>query len=895
MPEQIPLDEIDEIIPPEAVTENDDGSVDIAMPEDEEPVETDFYMNLAKAMKPGELNQLATDLLDLIDKDKEARKKRDEQYEEGIRRTGLGDDAPGGATFNGASKVVHPVMAESCVDFAARSMKEIFPAKGPVKTKINGKVTEDQILRAKRKKDYLNWQTTTQIKEYRPELERLTTQLPLGGSQYLKFWQDERRTRCEFVPIDKVLLPFSASSLYTANRLTHVQDDVTEQLFKERVESGFYLDVNDLPPESEPEATRSEKASRKIEGKEETGYNEDGLRTIYEVTCYWDIAGKGLRPYIVHIDAFNERILAVYRNWLEDDDAAEKLDWWVDFTFIPWRGAQGIGLPHLIGGLSAALTGSLRALLDSAHINNAPTMLKLKAGRVVGQNTQVDITQVTEIEGPAGITDIRQIAMPMPFNPPSAVLAQLLDWLTNAAKGVVATAEEKIADASNTMPVGTALALIEQGSKVFSAVHARMHESQRQALKIICRLNKFYPDEEAMAKFEVTPEDFDENDDIEPVSDPNIFSEAQRFAQLQEGIKVMATFPDLKWERHAIARRSLEQLQFDDVDTWLPPEPEPVSGNPLVENAAAMRNVPVKIEHNQDHMAHARAHLDFLLSPFGAQNPLTPPQGLAQLLGHVQEHINAFYLDFAQPMIQVGMMSGLNEDQASVDTQHRVFQMTQQQAAPMIQMVAQAMQLVQQRQPQPPQDPAVAASIKIAEMENQRKMAIDNATLQAKGAEQQATNAIEQQRLTMDNMQQQFDQRLDQMRMFFEQQAESQRQQIELLKNDADNRTHQMTELLKNRDDNETALQTKLLELQQTVQTGFEKAATTEPKEPSGVDASAQLAEMQRLLGEIEKAKTQDALSGVLEGLRVTMATLAAPTEVVRGPDGKAIGTRKVM
>jgi len=886
----------------EGITELEDGSVLIDDREDDEKDSAEFGANLAESLPESDLTKIANDLLELIEKDKKAREERDKLQEEGIRRTGLGDDAPGGAAFSGASKVVHPLLAEGCVDFSARAIKELFPANGPVKTKLYGITDDHKLDKAKDKRDFLNWYISRKMPEYRPEKEALLTQLPLGGSQYEKYWFDGKRIRMEFVPIDTLLLPFAATSFYTTPRATHIRT-LTEALVEESVDDEFYRDIFDSAPGDDPEQTSSQKASDTIEGKKGSGYNEDGLRIIYEVNCTYDIEGKGRLPYVVHIDEPTGKIAAIYRNWKEDDEDKEKLDWWVEDKFIPWRGAYGIGLPHLIGGLAATLTGALRALLDSAHINNAPSAIKLKGARASGQNINLDITAVTEIEAPAGTTDIRQVMMPIPFNPPSPVLFQLLDWITNQAKGVVATAEEKIADAGNNMPVGTTLALIEQGSMTFSSIHARLHDSQRRALQIISRLIHDYPEhvEEALRKFNLTAEDFDNNDDVEPVSDPNIFSEAQRFAQLQEVLKVAGMFQDLPWKRAKIARRALELLRVDDVDSLLPSEPEPVTGNAVVENAAAMRNVPISIGHDQDHAVHMQTHLEFLLSPFGAANPLTPPAGLAQILAHVQEHINANYVQqLKQGVLTLTTQHGLDPEQAAQKAQ----QMLAQNVPPQIaQMVQAAMEAVQKRQPQPPMPPEVTASLKIAEMDNQRKTQLDQATLQSKQAAMEAKTQMEQSSMQLeqqsamakaqlDGMQAQFDQQLAQQKLMLEQQISSQAQQVEFMKNEADNRQHQMTELLKNRDDNETAMQMKLMELQNAMAEGFSQVSSTKTDVP---DNSGVVAEMQSLLGQIEKAKTNEALGTIMESLRGMMATMSAPTELVRGADGKAIGMRKLV
>ena len=415
------------------VEELPDGSAIVRLDDLKGPEDNpDFYENLAEKFDANDLSSVALKYLDLIEKDKDAREERDKQYEEGLRRTGLGHDAPGGAQFQGASKVVHPVMAEACVDFAARAIKELFPADGPVKTKILGEVSEEKVERAERKRDYMNWQLTEQIEEYRDEQEQMLTQLPLGGSQYLKLWYDENKRRpcAEFVPIDNIYLPFAAANFYTAERVTEVQD-ITQETFELRVNAGLYTDIMAYKPSEMPDESKPEKANNKIEGRSSKAENIDGIRRVFHIQTWmeWedDEFSSGERaPYILMIDENDRSVVGLYRNWEDGDDTLAKLDWIIEFKFIPWRGAYAIGLPHLIGGLSAALTGALRALLDSAHINTAPTMLKLKGAKISGQSTTIEPTQVAEIEGAPGVDDVRKIAMPVPFNQPSPVLFQLL-------------------------------------------------------------------------------------------------------------------------------------------------------------------------------------------------------------------------------------------------------------------------------------------------------------------------------------------------------------------------------------------------------------------------------------------------------------------------------------
>jgi len=379
----------------EEVIELEDGSVVVNFKPKESPNENpEFYANLAEELDESTLDALAFEYLDLIDVDKQSREQRDKQYEEGLRRTGLGKDAPGGATFDGASKVVHPIMAEACVDFAASSSKELLPPDGIVKSNIKGEADRLKEETADRKVSFLNWQLTEQVPEYRDEMEQLLTQLPLGGSQFLKwrFDTEQRRPTCEWVAIDNILLPYASTNFYTSPRVTEVQD-ITEDTFLQRVEAGIYRDIDSTYSSDAPitDQTRSQEANDKIEGKQNPSKNVDGLRRVYEITCFIrldddDVTDGARAPYILTIDETTSKVVGLYRNWECNDEKLTKLDWYVEFKFIPWRGAYAIGLPHLIGGLSAALTGSLRALLDAAHINNSQTMLMLKGGRIGGQS-----------------------------------------------------------------------------------------------------------------------------------------------------------------------------------------------------------------------------------------------------------------------------------------------------------------------------------------------------------------------------------------------------------------------------------------------------------------------------------------------------------------------------
>lgn len=747
------------------IEEQEDGSAVVDLPEielEEQPdgsaivqlddgpeFNPDFYDNLADSIDQGTLSSLSFRYLDLLETDKEARSLRDKQYEEGIRRTGMGNDAPGGATFMGASKVVHPVMAEGCVDFASRAIKEMFPPDGPVKTKVLGKMDDDKAAKAERKRDFLNWQITDQIEEFKDEQEQLLTQLPLGGSQYFKLWFDEQKKRpvVEFLPIDRVILPFAATNFYTAQRAAEVHE-LTQYEFERRIRTGMYRDISYIKASQTVDQNKVEQANNKVEGKQFED-NKDGLRKVYHIYCYLELEDdketKGeMAPYILMIDELDNEVVGLYRNWEEQDKTMTKLDWVVEFKFIPWRGAYAIGLPHLIGGLSAALTGALRALLDTAHINNSATMLKLKGAKISGQSAQPDVTQVIEIEGAPGVGDIRQLAMPMPFNPPSQVLFELLGWLDKAAKGVVTTSEEKIADINSNAPVGTTQALIEQGAAVFSSIHARMHDSQARVLKILCRLNRWHFDEmqkgDVVADLEITRDDFAKNTDVVPVSDPHIFSETQRMAQIQAVISRADKHPEL-YNVKAVEERLLKQMKVANINELLKDAPAPEQRTSADENAALLIGQAAYAYIQQDHIAHIQDHLQFAMNPFLGQSPFADPNYLNNLIEHLKQHMTLWYLNRSNGYVERSIGKPVDDydhpdltstiDKVYTTVGAHVMLDTQEVFGQFQQALQALVQMAQQRKQQGQVLPPDAQVVKETSMaETQRKQAYDQARLQ---------------------------------------------------------------------------------------------------------------------------------------------------------------------
>ena len=807
------------------VVDTEDGGAIVKLGGEEEERSDDFYANLAETMPESELSSMAADYLDLIGKDKEARKKRDEQYEEGLRRTGLGDDAPGGAQFQGATKVVHPMLTEACVDFAARAIKELFPPQGPVKDFIPGDPTVDKLKKAKRKTTFMNWQLTVQSPEFRAELEQLLTQVPLGGAQYMKVTWNEARNRPEFlfVAIDDMYLPFAATNFYSAQRKTHVQY-LTQLEYTQRVKRGMYRDVDLTPVTLEPDFSLAEKANNKIEGRNETSYNEDGLRTVYEIYVVADIEEDGeALPYIVSVDKATSKVLAIYRNWDELDEAKEELNWFVEFPFVPWRGAYPIGLPHMVGGISAAATGALRALLDSAHISNSQTMLKLKGGSKGGQSLEIQPTQVMEIEGGLAADDIRKLIMPLPYSPPNPVLFQLLGFLVDAGKSVIRTSMENIADGNPNAPVGTTLANLEQGMVVFSAIHARMHNSMAKMLGILHRLNAMYLEDqdikEELGEQLATREDFEGPLDVVPVSDPNIFSEAQRFAQVQAVAQRAAALPQL-YDQRAVEERILDTLKIPNPDKLLLPPTTPKEQNAVNENATASMGRPIVAFPAQDHIAHLKTHLAYMMNPALGQNSLIAPVYLPIILNHLKEHIALWYvssvLELAEEVAGEDItetMKNLKDPEARqafdrmlAEASQSVTEEANNVFASLPPVIQQVQQIIQQyQQPGMPQDPRIAVEQQKLQAQQQR----DQQQLQLEGQKMQGQMQLEGQKMAAQAQQDQAEAQLEAQKLQIEAQLEQMKQDRE----DARKKAELDARMAMNMQDNQTAMQLAAAEM----------------------------------------------------------------------------------
>lgn len=809
---------------------------------DEDP---DHWANLAETLPDTELGGLATDLLRLVAMDKESRSEHDKKYAEGLRRTGLGDDAPGGAQFDGASKVVHPMLVEAGIDFASRAMKEAFPANGPAKSLIPGTVSRERIDKGERKAKHLNWQLTKQMPGFREELEQTITQVPVSGVQYMGGQWDSRHRRPDimFVPVDDVYLPYSASGFYSARRRTWVEH-LTDQAYQGRITSGVYRKVDIIPASQPPELTDPEKANEKIEGKGQPSENPDGMRDVYRIDLDADFEGGsargalavGLRrdtedkgpsdrlyPYVVHVDPISRAVLGIYRNWLPEDKTETRLDWLVEFPFVPWRGAYPIGLTHMIGGLSGAATGALRCLLDAGLISTLQGALKLKGGGKGGANITIQPTQVTEIEGSIVQDDIRKLMMPIPFNPPSTVLFQLLGFLVDAGKGVVRTTYEDLPDtAGANMPVGTTLALIEQGMTVFSAIHARLHNAMAKLLDMLCLLNSLYQDDDEL-KDEIGEilayrADYDGPMDVQPVSDPNIFSETQRFAQVQAVVARSDAHPEL-YDQRAVETLLLQRLKIPEFEKLLKKAPEPKKLNAVNENLAAAQQQPLTAFPDQDHLAHLQTHLDFIASPFLGSSPLLAPSCLGNLLNHLREHIALWYVngvyELSKELLEEDPSEYMKTDELTPDmdkllavTSSKVVAAAGQVFAKVPPVIEAAMALLKQLQPPAMQDPTMAAA-EAAKAETARKAKADA----DKGAESAARQQRESQKAQLENQDAQLQRQAEAEEAENKRRQEAQLEALRQSGEDSRAELDAVTRTATNDADNQTAMDLALLEV----------------------------------------------------------------------------------
>ena len=629
--------------------------------------DTGFDENLAEEIDAKELNGVASELISCYESDKEARSEWEFRYKQGLETLdaqGGQDEEENQRASRGLSTVVHPMIAEAATQFNARAIAELYPSGGPVKTVIVGDPNEEMEEQAKRVKDYMNYQITQEMPEYFPDLDQMLFQLPLIGHTFKKVWWDANLDRqcSQFVKAEDFVVSPESKDLYTSTRYTHVIR-MPRNDFNKYVQAGFYLPSKYSSEDIDP----SGDIGSEIEGVDPyNSESKDEVMTLLEMHCYQSFDGIDEDneqdednmvhlPYVVTIDYDSEKIVAVRRNWEEEDEKKKRRDWFVSYKFLPGTGFYGFGLYHMIGGLGKAATGSLRALLDSAAFANMQGGFKLK-GRVTGGEMQINPGEFADLD--ATVDDVNKAIMPLPFKEPSQTLFNLMNAITDIGRRFANTADLNVGDVNPNAPVGSTVALIEQGSKSFSAIHKRLHYSQGQEFKLLAKLNAEYlPEEFKFAQSGVDTiiyaKDFNDRIDIIPVSDPNIFSTAQRIAQAQAVLQMSQSAPQLH-DQYEAYKRMYEAIRINNIDEVLKKPEEASKLDPITENMSLMYGKPIRAFPEQDHESHIAVHMQFISDPSLAGNPgARSMQPL--LIAHIAEHIALLYRQRMQASINMSL------------------------------------------------------------------------------------------------------------------------------------------------------------------------------------------------------------------------------------------------
>ena len=704
-----------EVIDPEAVNIHA-GDLDIEIGKDKS---NDFYANLVEEIPENKIATLASELSEDIENDKNSRKDWEKAYVMGLKLMGLQYEERT-EPWNGASGVFHPMITEAVVRFQSESITEMFPAQGPVRTKIIGKETTEKKQSAARVEDDMNYELTEIMTEFRPEHERMLWSLPATGSAFKKVYDDISlgRQTSVFVPAEDVLLPYGTTDMDTCYRITHVMRKTKNEILKLQ-KAGFYLDC-DLP-----EATQLRDDIQKAKDKE-TGFNDlnDERYVIYEAHADLDLPGfedeDGIAlPYVVTLIKDTNTILSVRRNWKEDDDNRLKRQHFVHYQFIPGFGAYGFGYFHIIGGYAKSATSIMRQLVDAGTLSNLPGGLKSRGLRVKGDDTPIAPGEFRDVDIASGA--LRDNILPLPYKDPSAVLAGLLDKIIEQGKELAATADMKISDMSSQAPVGTTFAILERQLKVMSAVQARMHFAFKQELKLLAHLIKQdspedYTYEPEYGSKSAKQSDYD-NVDIIPVSDPNAATLSQRVVQYQAVIQMAQQAPEI-YDLPELHRRMLEIMGVKGADKLVPLPDDQKPKDPVSENMALLRSEPTKAFFYQDHQSHIQVHMSMIQDPsiqqLIGQNPKAP-MIQAAIMAHIAEHVAFKYRqDIEQrlgmpipdtdekmaPQIELqlsGMMAQAAAQVLQQSQQHNAQQQAQQQAQdPLVQMQQQELQIRQQ-------------------------------------------------------------------------------------------------------------------------------------------------------------------------------------------------------
>ena len=678
MEEEIEVEEIEE---PTEMTEEEDGSVILNFEEMvTEELQAEPDANLAEIMDERVLMEIASELIGYYEDDKSGRQDWEDAYTEGLELLGIkyeNREEP----FRGSSGVTHPLIAEAVTQFQAQAYKELLPSSGPVRTQVVGAATPEVEMQARRVQEFMNYQITHVMDEYDPEMDRLLFYLPLAGSAFKKVYFDDILDRAvsRFVPADDLYVPYNATDLSSASRITHLIRMNTNDVRKFQA-AGFYRDIELSPYDSDDELREKE---RSLMGVEKTGADDQDC-TILEVHTDLDLPGfehvnpidgerTGIKlPYIVTIDEGSSKVLSVRRNWRDGDEYYRKTQYFSHYKFLPGLGFYGFGLLHMIGGLGRSATSILRQLIDAGTLANLPAGFKARGIRIRDADEPLAPGEFRDIDVPGGA--LRESILPLPYKEPSQTLMALLGFVVDAGRRCAAIADMQVGDGNQQAAVGTTVALLERGSKVMSAIHKRLHYAQKQEFRMLSRvfaesLPPMYPYNVYGAEASIKQMDFDERVDVIPVSDPNIFSMSQRLALAQTQLQLAQSNPQMH-NLYEAYRRIYEAIGVHNIEALLPtPQPQQPT-DPAIENAKSIIQETLQAFPTQDHDAHITAHIIFMKTPI----PASSPPVFALLQAHLCEHVAFKARGVADAEMRMAMEQAaqLGQQPPQVDMEARV-------------------------------------------------------------------------------------------------------------------------------------------------------------------------------------------------------------------------------
>jgi hypothetical protein len=585
---------------------------------------SEWYGDMSETLDESDLAGIANDVIDNYEADKESRAEWESMFERGFDLLGLRLEQ-GTEPFEGACTAVHPLLIESAVKFQSKASGELFPTGGPVKTRIYGKSTPEKELQANRVQNFMNYQLTEQMPEYFDEFERMLFHLPLIGSSFKKIYYDAttKRPRSEFIPIDQFYISYYATDLSNADRYTHVIYRSPVEIARD-IRAGIYQDV-DLPTPSMDNITAFSEKMDTIIGLSPSSDN-DPQYVLLEQHCYLNLEEEDEAfPYIVTVEQQSRQVLSIRRNYKQDDTNKEKISHFVHYRFVPGFGFYGLGLIHFLGNLTMSATAAMRSLIDAGQFANLPGGFKAKGVRMVGDNDPISPGEFKEVEA-TGI-DLSKAIVPLPYKEPSSTLFQMLNFVATAGQKFADSTEQVISDAASYGPVGTTMALLEASSKFFTAIHKRLHKSQKDEFRILARIDydylpPEYPYDVPYEDRSIFKKDFDGRIDIIPVSDPNIPSNAHRMMMANMALQMAQQSPPGMFNLEALNRTILNAANMPNVEEILPPKIEPKPMDPVSDIMASTKGIPIAAFPGQNHDAHIQVKMAYLQDPMNGANPV---------------------------------------------------------------------------------------------------------------------------------------------------------------------------------------------------------------------------------------------------------------------------------